>query len=413
MESKKLSVKQNMLYNTIGSFVYLFCQWLITIVVVWFSNYENAGILSLAMSVNNIFFTISTFGLKHYQVSDIENKYNDIEYVVTRCITCLSSTFICLLFVLINSTHYSFYQSACIIVYFVFKISESFIDVFQGIQQKKYRMDFVGKSYIIRGILTLLSFTATIKLTGDLMISLLAMTLLSILITLAYDFNICKKLSDFSKKIDWKKICLLLKENFPLMINAVFMTGMVSVARFFLELYVGEEILGIYSSIATPTVIIQTACNMIYVPLVTEYAVYYSNKDEKSFKKLIFQVCGAFLAIFVVCTFGVLLLGNFGLKLLFGAEILKYSYLLLQTMIVTFMVAVMYWLSAILVVERKQKLVMVINGVAILLNIIISMIMIPIYKIEGINYVLFIVLAVDILLLTIAVWWTTNKHFKY
>ena len=67
-----------MLYNSVGFIVYLFCQWLITIVVVRLSNYEDAGILSLAMSINNILYAISTFGLRNYQVSDIENKYSNI-----------------------------------------------------------------------------------------------------------------------------------------------------------------------------------------------------------------------------------------------------------------------------------------------------------------------------------------------
>ena len=45
---KQLSVKANMLWNSIGSMTYLACQWLITIVVVRLSSgYEDAGLLSL------------------------------------------------------------------------------------------------------------------------------------------------------------------------------------------------------------------------------------------------------------------------------------------------------------------------------------------------------------------------------
>ena len=45
---KQLSVKQNMLWNTAGSMVYLVCQWLITVFVVRLSDgYDAAGVLSL------------------------------------------------------------------------------------------------------------------------------------------------------------------------------------------------------------------------------------------------------------------------------------------------------------------------------------------------------------------------------
>ncbi len=44
----QLSVKANMLWNSLGSMTYLACQWLITIVVVRLSSgYEDAGLLSL------------------------------------------------------------------------------------------------------------------------------------------------------------------------------------------------------------------------------------------------------------------------------------------------------------------------------------------------------------------------------
>lgn len=409
---KKLSIKQNMIYNSIGSFVYLICQWLITIIVVRISDYENAGVLSLAISVNNIFFTISTFGLKHYQVSDIENKYSDLEYIATRWITCFGGLMCCVMFIVLNSSHYDMRQMSCIFIYFLFKAIEAFIDVFQGIQQKNYRMDYVGISYIVRGILTLISFTIVVKVTQKLAFGIAAMAVVSLVVAIAFDYRICAKLMKTAKDMVYKKITALIKENIALMANAVFMTGFVSIARFFLELYVGEEVLGIYASIATPTVIIQTACGMIYSPLVTEYAVYYNQKAKDKFVNLIKKVMIAFIAILVICLIGVYVFGDFGLALLFGEDILKYSYLLSQTIIVTFLVAFVYWLSAILVVERKQKEVMVVNGIGIIIDIIASMCFIPIYKIDGINMALFVALIMDIIMLVFVVYRATKKHFN-
>ena len=56
MAVKKLSIKANMLWNSIGSMTYLGCQWLVTIFVVRLSSgYDAAGLLSLAMAVVGIF----------------------------------------------------------------------------------------------------------------------------------------------------------------------------------------------------------------------------------------------------------------------------------------------------------------------------------------------------------------------
>ena len=55
---------------------------------------------------------------------------------------------------------------------------------------------------------------------------------------------------------------ILLKDCLPLTLGTIFITLLVSVPRYNLESLYGKEILGIYSSVATPTVIIQAACTM-------------------------------------------------------------------------------------------------------------------------------------------------------
>ena len=52
--------------------VYLITQWLISVLVVRLSGVETAGILTLAMSVNNVFYSIAMQGIRNYQVSDMK-----------------------------------------------------------------------------------------------------------------------------------------------------------------------------------------------------------------------------------------------------------------------------------------------------------------------------------------------------
>ena len=56
---RKLNLKQNMLYNTAGSLIYLACQWLTTIFVVRLASFEDAGILSLSMASANMLTPIA------------------------------------------------------------------------------------------------------------------------------------------------------------------------------------------------------------------------------------------------------------------------------------------------------------------------------------------------------------------
>ena len=51
--TKELSVKANMIYNTVGATLYYFCIWLASVLIVRMSGFEDAGIFSLAITVTN------------------------------------------------------------------------------------------------------------------------------------------------------------------------------------------------------------------------------------------------------------------------------------------------------------------------------------------------------------------------
>ena len=94
------SLKKNMLWNTVGSVFYLACQWFLSVVVVRVGSYADAGILSLAMSITNIFATIALFNVRNFQVSDSDGEYTNGEYVFHRHLTCIGSLVLCAVFVL-------------------------------------------------------------------------------------------------------------------------------------------------------------------------------------------------------------------------------------------------------------------------------------------------------------------------
>ena len=57
-----------------GNLVYLVCQWLVTVLVTKLGGFGDAGVLSVAMSVSATFQTLAMFGMRNFQVSDIEDK---------------------------------------------------------------------------------------------------------------------------------------------------------------------------------------------------------------------------------------------------------------------------------------------------------------------------------------------------
>ncbi len=408
--TKKLSVQANMIYNTVGSVIYLGCQWLINIMVVRFGSYDAAGMLSLAMSVTNMFFTVSTFGMRAFHVSDIDNKYSEALYVRTRILTCSLAFVICTVFTLFNP--YDTAQTLCIIIYMLFKLTEAMVDVFQGIQQKKSRMDYICVSFVIRGVLSLAAFTLVLNYTKNLVLAITAVAVSTALTVVVYDFLICKKLTNLKEHVNTKRCFEVLKECYPLMFNSMFTAGLISVPRYFLEQIDGTTVLGYYGSVATPTVIVQTACTFIYNPLISSFSESIRDKDKTRFRKIMAAVIGLFALLITASIIGGKLLGEWGLKLLYTETILPYVYLFIPIMIVTIMLAMIYFLSMLMTILRKIKLMAVLNGIALLLDAVISPFFIKRFSLDGINYALYIVLGIDIIMLIISLIKYTRKIFN-
>ncbi|EEG31455.1 polysaccharide biosynthesis protein [[Clostridium] methylpentosum DSM 5476] len=396
-----------MLFNSVGSMFYLVCQWLTTVLVVQLSSYADAGNLSLAASITNVFYTISTFGIRIFQVSDIENKYSTSFYVTTRLVTCLASLVLCTGFVLLNAS-YSVEQMLCIIIYMAFRLSESFVDVLQGIQQKEQRMDYIAISFIIRGILLLSSFCLVLHFTGSLLLAITAMAVLTMLVVLLFDVFVSQSLSRFRIQLNLKALKEILLECLPLMLTSLLMNSVVSIPRYFLEQIEGNQILGIYSSVATPAVIMQTACTLIYNPLITVFSECYSKRDRKGYLSLFAKAILALTAVGAVIFIGAAIFGKWGLHLLFGDGILPYVYLLIPVLVTTMMIAITYYFNMLLTISRRLKSILVANVVSSLIALCVSYPLIRAFGMDGVNYTLYLSMGANILIM-VCIWIIDQK----
>ena len=117
VELHNRNIGRNLIWYSAGYTVYMFSLWLITIVVVRLSGYEDAGVLSLAMSSTSVFYAISMWGMRSFQVSDITEEYSDNTYITSRLITSSLALIICIIFILISG--YDRNTRICILLYIV------------------------------------------------------------------------------------------------------------------------------------------------------------------------------------------------------------------------------------------------------------------------------------------------------
>lgn len=405
--SNGISIKKNLIWNSVGNFTYLFAQWITTYLVTKVLGYDNAGIFSLAMSLSNTFSTFALYGMRSFQVSDIKQEYNANTYIYSRIITCIVSMVICIIFTLLNS--YGAFQTLCIIFYMIFKISETIIDVYHGIDQFNMRMDIIGKSYIYRGILANILFVVAIFVTNNLFFGIVALSIVSYLFIFLYD-KIQAQQFYIKEKTSFNLVGKLLLKCLPVAIYTFIFTLFSTVPRYFLEKQLGKELLGIYASISLPVVLVQVFATYIFSPFTTIFADLYEKKDKKGFKILFFKITGVLVLLAVVCLIGAMIFGSFGLRILFGEDILEYNYLLIPLVVCTILTAFSWFVFTIIIVIRNFKALNITGAISAIVCLCGSSIFIEKFGLNGATYINALSLLVQIILMLIFIFIYLNKN---
>ena len=360
--------------------------------------FKDAGIFALAISISSVAFSFALYGVRGYQVSDISRKYSDRSYIIARVVT--SSLAIVGILLYLSLYRYSFYTALCIIAYLFFKISEAYVDVYHGIIQRGLRMDFIGKSFILRGVVSNSLFIGCVLLTKNLLLSTSILAISSFILIFLYDRNNVKL---FYEKIDntsAKKIINLLIECLPLAIFTLLSILVMSIPRIILENTKGTEIMGIYASIAIPATIIQVLSGYIFSPMLTIFAEHVDQKNFKLFHRLLFKTLAYISLLSIAAILGALAIGKFGLILLFGNKIIKYTYLFLPIIYISSLTALSWFIGLMLTVVREFKGLIISSVIAAAICFFGSKIFINRFGVNGTSYILILALVLQIVLMS-------------
>ncbi len=349
-------MRKNVIWNTVGSIFYCACQWLITIIVVRVSTYEDAGYLSLAMTTSSSFSAISLFSMRNFQVSDIKNEYSSAIYTGSRILTSLLAFALC---ILVSVWGNSLYQILCIAAFMLVRVAEAIVDVMHGIDQKHERYDYIGKSYIYRGITTVVSFTLVEVLLHDLLASLFIMAALNLLIAFLYDWRKTHSLEYFVPVIKDKGVAELLKKCIPIVIFTFVLSLETLLPKNLLQMKYGAEALGIYSSISSPTLVVQVFASVVFTPFLPMVSQVYVNRDMMKFRKMLHRIYLMLAILGVVVTIGAMLFGKIGLKILLREDILQYYDLFMPIVWCTILTAGIWVMSAIMTAMRELKILLI------------------------------------------------------
>lgn len=357
--------ERDYIWNTVAGLINASEAVVMSIIVMRITGLTDAGMLTIAFAIGNLMMPIGKFGIRNYQVTDIDSKFSFAIYYKTRIVTVL--------FMIVSLVGYLSYayvklQYTKDKIAIIFAISmiyavEALEDVFWGYFQRRHRLDAGAKMFCFRWLGILVVFPVFLYISRSLKITLeicfvISVILFVVIICILYPqvrSEEDKYLAWRIKKRDFTSIVLLLKNVFPLF-GISFLTFYVNNApKYAIDACLTEESQACYGFVAMPVFVIGLLNNFIYQPTLVSMAVEYEQRESRKFIRRINKQLLIILALSVICLVGAYLFGIPILSWLYHTDLTDYKIELIILLIAGGFLAVGGYLSVVLTIMRYQK----------------------------------------------------------
>lgn len=354
-----LIFQANFIWNTFAGLVNAAEAVILLMVVGRTNGLEDAGILTIAFAIGNLMMTIGRYGVRNYQVTDVEEKLSFGSYFTHRICTVFLMGIVTGTY-LIYAWHfngYSEYKCWAILLICLIYMAESLEDVFWGLYQKNGRIDIGAKVFIGRWALHLVVTSIGMCLTHQMIQSLFWGFLAGAFASLAANRKIITTYYKGSF-IQWSGVKQIFSSCFPLFIVA-FLTNYVSSApKYAIDKYMYEADQACYGYIAMPVFVVMLFSSFVYQPMLTDIADEWNEQNMHSLQNRILKIVIAVLGLTAICLAGAYVCGIPVLSWLYATDLGRYKKELLILMIAGGGLGLVTFASTLLTVIRKQKITM-------------------------------------------------------
>ena len=320
---KDLQFKKNFIWNILGTGFNAFNSLFFMIIATRVNGIEQAGVFTLAFSTACILYAIGLYAGRVYQVTELDNKISDKDFIVNRIITCFSMIIFLILFCMFRK--YDLEKAVIFLLLTVYKALDAFSDIIYGILQKHDKLDIVGKSLFVKSLLSIILFLIIDLLIKNMIISIISMIIVYIIIIFIYDFRKSYKYIDFKQKVNWKNVISILKKGF--FVFAISFLGMyvVNAPKYSIDNYLTSDYQTIFGIIVMPATIMSLVAQFLIHPYLNQIVEFYKNKDLKGLEKILLKIIGIIIAFGILATILGYLIGTQVLGLIYGIDLSMYK----------------------------------------------------------------------------------------
>lgn len=327
---------------------------------------EEAGELTIAFALGNLFRTVGLWGTRNFQVSDQKKEFSFRDYLVARIVSLSVMFFFALLhnIILLLFFDTGFRKLTVICLIELIYLIESFEDVIWGEYQRAGRLDIGSKMFIVRWGILMVCFILAILTTGSLTLSLTVSIVVSTfiffsLLFLKFWYPLSTSLSG-SESFSLTKLYHLLKKTTPLFLIAFLYFFLNNAAKYAIDVFYNENIQAYFGFITIPAFAVEMISGFVYEPNLTNLSILWTNKNVNIFRLEIFKQITFIILVTLVCLMFAWWGGIPILSLLFAVDLSVYRLDLLYVILSGGAISLIIFANVLLIIMRQQKLQLII-----------------------------------------------------
>jgi len=319
---EKTQFRKNFIWNTLGTGFNAFNSLFFMIIVTRINGIDQAGIFTIAFSTACILYAIGLYAGRIYQVTELNKKISDKDFVTSRIITNIIMIVFLIIFCLLKK--YNTEKFIIFLLLTIYKALEAFSDVLYGVLQKNDKLDIVGKSLFAKSLMSIIIFLLVDIITKNMIISIISMIIIYVLIIFFYDFKNTYKYIDLKCKVNMTNVYNILKKGF--FTFAISFLGMyvLNSPKYSIDTYLADNYQTIFGIIVMPATVIGLVAQFLIHPYLNQILSLYENRDLKASKKLIFKLISLIIGFGIIATILAYFLGTQVLGLIYGLDLSSY-----------------------------------------------------------------------------------------
>lgn len=352
--------RNSYIWNMIGSMLMAFQSVIMLMILTRTLGLLEAGIFTIAYANANLFLTIGKYGMRYFQVSDVQNQFLFAEYRTSRIITSAAMLVVEFAYIIYaaSSNGYSLGKTQAIIWMCLFKTIDAVEDVYNGLYQKKNRLDVASKVMAVRLIITIIVFGLGLLLLKNLLTALIITTIVTTGLFILFKAWTFAPFKEVKTKLNWKKVSALLRQCFPLFAGAFLSFYIGNAPKYAIDSMLTDELQACYGFLAMPVFVIGLLNNFIFNPMLHKMSILWNEKRIRDFVIKTVRQVGIVAMITVICIIGAYLLGIPVLSWLYNTDLSAYKAELLILLLGGGFLGLSGLLNAVTTIIRYQKKLM-------------------------------------------------------